>query len=803
MANPNINTLTDIFLPDGFGAFGYGDGVYGGYSELLNPQWNTNSGNFGIDTITGLPYVEATSTPSYVGASLYTIEYSSFFAKIVPATIGGGSVQTALVIKHDAHNYVEMSIGPDGQFKAYVSNDLNVTLSNPVLPNYDPTAHAYWRIRNDNRLVFRFDTSPDGFTWTEQGSVPYTWDASSVVVTFFAGFTGIDSYGNLALISRINLPGNILTLSSSGSATAGAGGQINLSDPNALSANANAKAIVRASFGTTSVIPEGGLTDFSFVPTNIRTIDPLITTTWNGAAVASFTGSSPVTQAHWTNAAFPNTVPTPYRDGSYFPSAAYADIQYNVGFVPDTAPTLFTNAQVEQTSGLDNRLSINASIYTDSCCYAPGTGVTSIVRSTDLALSGQYSGKIISNSSVGTLGDGSLGYWILPQFTALSKVKKDSFGASENLFGSVYLSTSRANTVWFASFMFYDANFNLLSGSTYQHATITNKNTHPGGNVWQPGNIYQTLVPGTAAYVAICPVIIVSGGFTGETVYTSNHSITGASLFSTETFTPYIHPKTADINIKADRINYVINSGFNINTFGWVATTTGTTGSPSPNSITWDSATGYKSLGSMRVDVAVPSGTFAGSPGAKIGTATRKVLISTGSSRVPPVQGLKIGHTYTISMWIKQSANCPNVYMNFADANNLGPVDIDLNTIEVSMPDNIDGNWTRLQTTYTVPPTGLQDYSFFVYTLFSDIVQAPYSFWVDSIIVEESNTYNGYFDGGFASIDYMWESGGAPNACRSYYYKNYVDKFLDLSNSISSVLPIGEYYNLQFALPIQ
>jgi len=799
MANPNINTLTDIFLPDGFGAFGFGDGGYGGSSELLNPQWNTNSGSFGIDPATGLTFVEATSTPSYVGASLYTIEYSSFFAKITPALIGGDSVQTALVIKQDEHNYVEMSIGPAGQFKAYVSDNRNITLASPALPIYNSVSHAYWRIRNDNRLVFRFDTSPDGFTWTELGSVPYTWDASSVVVTFFSGFTGFDSPGNKAFISNINLPGNTLALSGRASATTASNGQVNLSDPNALSASINAETNIRANFGAISTLPEGGLTDFSFVPATIRAVDPLITTSWNSAANVDFMGATVISMADWSNDSFPQTVPMAYRDGTYWQPATYADVQYRVSNVPDGSQNIFTNAQVEETSGLNNRLSLTASIYSDICCYSPGIGVTSVIKSTDLALTGQYSGKIVSNSSVTTLGDGTSGYFILPQFSALMPVKY-TFAAAENLFGSVYLSTSRANTSWFASFIFYDEDYNILSESTYLQNPITNKNTHPGGNVWQIGNVYEIAVPNDAVWAAVVPVVNTPGGFTGEVVYTSNHSITGASLYGTEVYTEYNHPKTANINVKADRVNYAINSGFNTGTDQWFQTNTGTSGTPNPVTMSWDGAIGYKSTGSMRVSVAAPSGTFTGTSNAMLG-ASNNFQISGGS--YPIVQGLKSGHTYTISAWIMQGPNCPDVYMNFYDGNFLGVQGISANTTKASNPENIDGNWVRVQTTYTVPPTGLQDYNFYFFTKFTDISHAPYSFWIDSILVEETDMYSGYFDGGFASPDYHWEFGGTPNMCRSYYYKKYADKLFNLNNSIKSVLPVGEYYKLEFALPIK
>lgn len=800
MANPNINTLTDIFLPDGFGAFGFGEGVYGGGSELINPQWNTNSGNFGIDPVTGLPYIEATSTPSYVGASLYTIEYSSFFAKIVPAAVGGGSVQTALVIKSNAHNYVEMSVGPEGLFKGYVSNDLEVTLPDSSFPAYDPSAHAFWRIRNEDKLNFHFDVSPDGANWTELGSVPYTWDASSVVVTIFAGFTGFDAPGNFALVSNINLPNTTLALSGIARATAAAAGMALVSDPNSLSGRAHAIAGLRAKFLATLGIPEGGLSDFVYVQ-NARIIDPLMLNQWKQQTFTNFLGASPMTQAAWATASAPFAAPTHYRDGSYWPPAEYAVFKHKVEGVPDNGPNLLTNAQVENTIGLGNRLSLDAYIYATECPYTPGLGAASMTRSTDLALTGQYSGKLTSNGTPIVIGDGTTAYACLPLTEAIVKVRRDGSGNAENMFGNVYLSTTRANTSWFASFIFYDANFNILTASTYRQASITNKNTHPGGGVWQSGNVFATGIPSNAVWAGLVPFVNAAASVV-ETVHISNHSITGASLDITEVSSGYSNPRTANINIKADRVNYMLNSGFNNSDNQFIAQTTNTTGTPVPIAVAWDGTVGYKSLGSLKVTISAPSGTFTGSAGATLGITSRPNLSSTTSGRFPLIQRLKVGHTYTISAWILPGTNCPDVRMNFYDANDLGPSDIGINDTRTNNPERIDGNWIRVQNTYTIPPEGLQDYALYFYTNFSDIGHAPFSFWVDSIMVEEATDYQGYFDGGFASPDYQWESGGTANLSRSYYYKDYSNKLINLNRVISSVLPVGESYNLQFALPI-
>ncbi|MFS6760694.1 hypothetical protein WHJ69_14565, partial [Staphylococcus aureus] len=92
------------------------------------------------------------------------------------------------------------------------------------MPAYNSTTHAYWRIRNIDRTNMFFDTSPDGVTWTSRGFAPYAWDASSVTVSIFAGFTGIENPGNFAHISNVNLAGANLTLSGSASGSGAAGG---------------------------------------------------------------------------------------------------------------------------------------------------------------------------------------------------------------------------------------------------------------------------------------------------------------------------------------------------------------------------------------------------------------------------------------------------------------------------------------------------------------------------------------------------------------------------------------------------
>jgi hypothetical protein len=797
MAYPKISNLTSIYQADGFGFFGFGDGGFGGDQDLINPQWNTNSGSYGFDPIQKSAYVEATAIPSYIGAALYDLSQSFFFAHITPAPLGTGTIQTGIIIRFDRTNYASIVYGNNGQFSAYVSN--NTVITTLPMPAYDPVNHAFWRFRNDGDLTnIFFDTSPDGATWTTQGFLGVSWDITQVTVSIFAGFTGEEATGNLAYISSVNQPVGGLALSAKArGGTSTIMGSYAITDPNALSGRVNAQAGLRAKFTATLGIPEGGLTDWAYG--SIVGIDPAMGTRYTTGNAVSFTGGNPLTSSAWLREQNAFGIPMPYRDGSYFQPAAYVNMQYDISGLTDSTRVLATNFQVEETTGLNNRLPLDASIYLNGCDYSGGSGVSTVTRSTDIALNGQYSGKIVSNNSPGTIGDGNTAYWVIPQRKAMVPIRKSPTGTPESIFGSVYLSTTRANTIWFASLVYYDINWNILSQSTHLKPTITGKMTHPGGGVWQQDTVFDNAVPSAAVYVGVVPVVQNPSNLV-ENVYASNHVITTASLGFTENPSTYSHPRTAQINVKANRVNYVLNSGFNTGSQNWFQGLSGISGSPNPASMTWDSNVGYHSVGSLRLDMATGGG-VTGSPTAKLGLATQANF--NGSSRQPVVQGLKIGHTYTITAWIKQSSGCPDVYMDFRDSNSLGITGLSTNSTKITNPERVDGTWTRLQTTYTVPPTGLSEYYFFFYVYLRDTNLAPFSFWVDSIMVEESIApYGGYFDGGFASADYQWESGGTANNCRSYYYQDYNNKLLRLQKAMPSVLPVGEYYNLLFAQPI-
>src|SRR5690242_11757041 len=103
MSDIKMATLTDAFLGE----------------NVRNTIWNMASGIYGFDPETDLSFVEAAIIPSYLGASLYDATDSSFSLRIIPAE--GASQQTAVVIQASTSDYVQMHVGPLGQFRGFIS----------------------------------------------------------------------------------------------------------------------------------------------------------------------------------------------------------------------------------------------------------------------------------------------------------------------------------------------------------------------------------------------------------------------------------------------------------------------------------------------------------------------------------------------------------------------------------------------------------------------------------------------------------------------------------------------------------
>lgn len=807
MALPKISTLNNVYI-----------------NGVRNKQWNTNGGTFGLlnpnDFITStygangygqnfyggvipnsaLPFVTATRIPSFFGASGLDATNSSISAKVAPAT-GGATIQTALIIKQDDKNYVEMYYGPDGTFGAYSATNNVPRVPAQAFPPYSQAAHAYWRIRNDS-FLFYFDVSPDGNTWTNLGNVSYSWDATNITVMFFAGYTGNETQGNRAFFSQVNQGSTSTVLKGSQLNTSFVHGTVKVTNPNALSGKVSGFSMRQNKAGINIGIAQGGLTDFTIA--DFARGDPAAT---RGVAYvpANIQGGGSVNWQRSYNAFVPNSV---YRDGSYWKPTNYTMLHVGADSLNDTEKNIFTNVQMEKAAGTFNRLSPEVAYYINSCEFVAQkslsstgqTGSTFVTRSKDIALAGNYSGKMVFGGTPVADGGSRQCYWPYPTRKALTPVIQNAAG-QEIIRGSVSLSTTRAGTQWYPALAMYDSNFNLLNNSTFISVSVVpNITTHPGGGQWQTASVVMPTGITACRYISVVPVVIVPGT-TPETVYMAGHTITGITPNIAAFPSTYVDPQQITISLKADRINYAMNSGFPNNIQGWVQAQGNVSGSPNPLTMSWDGTTGFNSVGSLKAAYAAPSGTWTTNSNGLLGPAS--ILVSTAQTVTPIIQGLKVGHTYTFSAWIKQGPKCPDVSMTIIDPNYNGLYFVSLNNIKNTDPTaNVNG-WTRLYATFTIPPDGGSDYRLWFTVNGPDIVAlAPFNFWIDSIMVEEANSPGPYFDGSFASPEFQYEMQSTSEFNKSYYYKDFTNKLARVKAIVPQYAPLASNIQILSAQPI-
>lgn len=546
----------------------------------LNPQWNANGGSFGLETVTLLPFVTVSNTPSFFGAASYNMAGDSFSAKIgvAPAIVTTG--RTSILIKKDEVNYAELFVGGNRLLSFTVVSDDIPDLSNINFPTYDPVAHAFWRITDTDNRTLTFWVSADGTTWNSLASIPHNWDARAITIMFMAGYTGNNSSPlQRAYISNVNSTSPALTLSSTVRAIDGIGSLPLVSGNNQLSGNTLGASGTKSKFTLIGGLPQGGLTDFA-----VGIIDDPLRVRYTVRADPTITGGANFT---WARTSIGAAVTTNYRDGSYWPTVHSLYGHVGIQNISDSIPQAFTNVQVEETPGYANRLSLTASYYTDSCEYAPQkvntttttSGSTFVTRSTDIAQAGSYSGKMVFGGTPVVDGLGNNAYWPYPTRNAITPVLAAA-GSIENMRGTVSLSTQRAGTQWYAALVFYDANFNLTNDSTFiQSVNPPTIHTHPGGGIWQQASTdipSSVISSATVRYIGVVPVVITASS-TPETVYMSGHSIQGLGGGVAELPTTYSNPREINISLKADRVNLVSNSGFPSTVDGWTTVNSGVT----------------------------------------------------------------------------------------------------------------------------------------------------------------------------------------------------------------------------------
>jgi hypothetical protein len=113
-------------------------------------------------------------------------------------------------------------------------------------------------------------------------------------------------------------------------------------------------------------------------------------------------------------------------------------------------------------------------------------------------------------------------------------------------------------------------------------------------------------------------------------------------------------------------------------------------------------------------------------------------------------------------------------------------------------PENVDGDWVRLEYTYTLPVQALPEFHIWVWVFGADIIpNAPFSYWVDSVTVTETNSPVDHFNGDFGSADYLWES--TRNNSRTHYYQDLTHKRSRVEQIVTDNIPVGSNYSILYA----
>jgi hypothetical protein len=191
VANPKLSSLQDPFTA----------------TTINTAQWNNiTTGTAALDTVNDVVSVAipTTATTNTFGTNLlYDATGSYVYAQIGAPGYGAGTTGTILRVRFDTNNNVAIRL--DGALFRLRMIDAGVTTTVTIAAEYDPHAHRWWRLRESGGSFYA-DTSPDGLTWTEQTSLPYTWTvgAASVTVRFEAVAGTTEPAGNVIQVSHVN-----------------------------------------------------------------------------------------------------------------------------------------------------------------------------------------------------------------------------------------------------------------------------------------------------------------------------------------------------------------------------------------------------------------------------------------------------------------------------------------------------------------------------------------------------------------------------------------------------------------------
>ena len=247
--------------------------------------------------------------------------------------------------------------------------------------------------------------------------------------------------------------------------------------------------------------------------------------------------------------------------------------------------------------------------------------------------------------------------------------------------------------------------------------------------------------------------------------------------------TVYADSRRVDVYLNAPRINEVINPGFELATTNW--STLGTT----------SAFTTSTSAANVYPTSSVGLGTAISTRSASL-TANASTTYLTPSSLIP----ITAGKPYSISGYIKASGtNTASLEVVWRDSSGN-----DIQT-DTSSAITLSSSFTRISLAPTsssstqmyAPATAVEAYIRFIITGASGNV-----YYVDSVLFEQSDTVNAYFDGNTGynvTDDLTWEQNaagtkGTASTGRSLYYPNRVTTQNRLNAVLADYVPLGTSY---------
>jgi hypothetical protein len=188
MANPLLGSLVDPFTA----------------ATLNATQWNSVTAG----TVTLVPALGMAqlACPTAIGTNTlgangpYDATAGTLYARVTPVLRGNGGTRAVMKIQVDANNSAAIRFN-GGVFTATSQTAGTTTTYN--LPTYDPTGHAWWRLREASGTWYA-ETSADGYAWTTQATMTYGWSPLAVQVLFQTGSSDTEPSGLFAAFEHVN-----------------------------------------------------------------------------------------------------------------------------------------------------------------------------------------------------------------------------------------------------------------------------------------------------------------------------------------------------------------------------------------------------------------------------------------------------------------------------------------------------------------------------------------------------------------------------------------------------------------------